>query len=154
MIRDTLLFFLAGGVDKRRGWNVFFSFFFCFKESTRTHSLCLLGLGALLGEEHGVDVGEDTTRGNGDATHQLVELLVVANGELDVAGHNAGLLVVTGCIASELKDLGGEVLKDGCHVHGGTSTHAGGDLGLLHVAGHTTHGELKPGLGATGNRLG
>jgi hypothetical protein len=37
----------------------------------------LLGL---LGEKHSVDVGEHATVGDGHATEELVELLVVANG--------------------------------------------------------------------------
>ena len=32
-----------------------------------------------------MDVGEDTALGDGDAVHELVELLVVADGELEVA---------------------------------------------------------------------
>lgn len=31
-----------------------------------------LGLGALLGEKNGVNVGQDTTRGDGDAAEKLV----------------------------------------------------------------------------------
>ena len=95
-----------------------------------------------------MDVGEDTAGGDGDAAHELIKLLVITNSELHVSGHNAGLLVVAGGIASELQDLCGEVLKHGGHVHGGTSAHAGGHLGLLHVAGHAPHGELEASLGA------
>jgi len=51
-----------------------------------------LALGALLGEEDGVDVGEHAAGRDGDGAEQLGELLVVADGELDVAGHDAALL--------------------------------------------------------------
>ena len=63
----------------------------------------------LLRQEHRVDVREHTARGDGHVTHELVELLVVADGELHVAGDDAGLLVVAGGVAGELEDLGGEV---------------------------------------------
>ena len=51
-------------------------------------------LGLLLGEQHSVDVGENTSRRDGDTSQKLVELLVVADGELQVARDDAGLLVV------------------------------------------------------------
>ena len=60
-----------------------------------------------------MDVWKDTTLGDGDTTEKLVELLVVADGELDVARDDAGLLVVAGSVAGKLEDLSGEVLKDG-----------------------------------------
>ena len=41
--------------------------------------LLLLGL---LGEEHSLDVGEDTTLGNGDPGEELVQLLVIADSQL------------------------------------------------------------------------
>ena len=50
------------------------------------HTLLALGL---LGEKHGVDVRENTAGGDGDAAKELVELLVVADGEL---GH--GIVVM------------------------------------------------------------
>ena len=112
----------------------------------------LAGL-ALLGEEHGVDVGEHTTGGDGHAAEQLVELLVVADGQLDVAGHDAVLLVVAGGVAGELKDLGAQVLEDGGGVDGGTGTDGLGVAALLDVAGDTAHGELEAGLGAAGDGL-
>jgi hypothetical protein len=46
--------------------------------------------------DHGVDVGEDTAVGDGDASDDLVELLNVADGKLDVTRHDAVLLDVAG----------------------------------------------------------
>ena len=119
---------------------------------------CLKGLGALLallGEEHGVDVGENTAGGNGDATEELVELLVVADGKLDVAGDDALLLVVTGGVAGELEDLGGEVLEDGSEVHWGTSADTGGVPTDAEVTVHTANRELQASLaGARGGLSG
>ena len=90
-----------------------------------------------------MDVGEDTTGGDGDGAEELGELLIVADRQLDVAGHDAGLLVVAGRVAGELEDLGGEVLEDGGEVHGGTGTDAGGVLANLEVARDAADGELE-----------
>ncbi len=63
----------------------------------------------LSGEELGKDVGEDTTLGDDDGSEELVELLIVTNGELEVTGDDTGLLVITGGITGKLEDLGSEV---------------------------------------------
>ena len=60
-----------------------------------------------------MDVGENSTLGDGDASQQLVQLLIVADGELKLTGEGVRLLVVTGGVASQLEDLSGEVLHDG-----------------------------------------
>ena len=101
------------------------------------------GLLGLLGEKHGVDVGEDAAGGDGDAAEKLVELLVVADGELEVTGRDAALLVVPGGVAGQLEDLGGEVLKDGGQVDWGAGTNSGTDGGLLDVSVDTTDWELE-----------
>ena len=53
-----------------------------------------------------MDVRDDTTRSNGDVAEELVQFLVVADSELDVARHNASALVVARRVASELEDFG------------------------------------------------
>merc|ERR1719261_819332 len=78
------------------------------------HLLSLL----LLGEEDGVDVGEDAALGDGRLVQELVKLLVVADGELDVARDDARALVVLGGVPGELEELRGQVLEDGGHVDG------------------------------------
>ena len=83
----------------------FFNFFFLVKERKKKDL---------------VNVGEDTALGNGHMRQKLVELLVVADGELEVTGDDARLLVVTGGVASQLEDLGGEVLENGGNVDGCT----------------------------------
>uniref|UniRef100_A0A453MUN1 Uncharacterized protein n=1 Tax=Aegilops tauschii subsp. strangulata TaxID=200361 RepID=A0A453MUN1_AEGTS len=67
--------------------------------------LLLGGGGGLLGEQHGVDVGDHAAVGDGDAGEQPAELLVVADGEQQVARDDAGLLVVLGRVAGKLQDL-------------------------------------------------
>jgi len=102
-----------------------------------------LGLLGLLGQEDSLDVGEDTTLGNGHAREQLVQLLIVADGQLEVAGDDPGLLVVPGGVASQLEDLSGQVLHDGGHVDGGASAHTLSIVALPQQAVDTAHGELK-----------
>lgn len=67
-----------------------------------------------------VNVGENTTLGDGDVSEELVQLLIVADGELQVTGDDTGLLVVTSGVTSQLEDFGSQVLKDGSEVDGGT----------------------------------
>lgn len=59
-------------------------------------------------DESGVDVGHDTTLTDVAARGQLVELLVVANGQHDVARDDTGLLIITRGISGQLEDLGKE----------------------------------------------
>ena len=66
--------------------------------------LFLLGL---LGEEYCLDVRQDTTLGNGYPGEKLVQLLVVADSQLQMTGDDTCLLVVTGSVASQLEDLSG-----------------------------------------------
>ena len=96
-----------------------------------------------------MDVGQDTAAGDGGAAQKSVELLVVADSELNVTGHNSGLLVILGGVAGELEDLSGEVLKDGSEVHGGTSADALSVAALLHEASDSADWELKSSLGCT-----
>lgn len=67
-----------------------------------------------------MNVGQNTTLGDCDVTEQLVQLLVVADGELKMARNDTGLLVVTGSIASQLENLSSQILKDGSEVDRGT----------------------------------
>ncbi len=76
-----------------------------------------------------MDVGEDAARRDRDAAEELVQLLVVLDGERDVAGDDALLLVVAGGVASELEDLG---LRMG---GGGVWCVWGGEQGELEVGG-------------------
>ena len=71
-------------------------------------------------------VRENATGCDGDLSEKLVELFIVADGELNVAGHNSSLFVVTGGVAGKLEDLGSEVLHYGSEIHGGASANTGG----------------------------
>ena len=100
-----------------------------------------------------MDVRDDTTRSDGDAGEQLVELLIVADSQLDVTRDDAVLLVVTGSVARKLKNFSSQVLHDGSKVHGGTGADAGSVAALTEVTVHTADGELETGLGRTGGGL-
>ena len=67
-----------------------------------------------------MNVGEDTTLGDGDVSEKLVQLLVVADGKLKVTRDDTGLLVITSGVTSQLEDFGSQVLKNGSEVDGGT----------------------------------
>ena len=110
-------------------------------------------LGTLLGEEDGVDVGEDSSGGDGDSAQKLVELLVVLDGEGDVPRDDAGLLVVPGGVSGELEDLSAEVLEDGGEVDASADSGPLGVSALPQVPADTGDGELKSSLGRRANAL-
>merc|ERR1712037_826349 len=115
-------------------------------------SNCLGLLLGLLGQKNSLDVGEHTTLGNGDARQELVQLLVIPDGELQVPGDDPGLLVVTGSIASQLEDLSSEVLHNGSQVDGSSSTNTGSIVSLAEQTVNTSNGELES--SPAGPRLG
>lgn len=94
-----------------------------------------------------VNVGEDTTLGDGDVSEKLVQLLVVPDGELEMAGNDTGLLVVAGSVTGQLEDLSSEVFKDGSEVDGGTGTDTLSVVALAEKTVDTTDGESETGLG-------
>jgi len=99
-----------------------------------------------------VNVGKDTTLGDGDVTEKLVQLLVVADGELKVARDNTGLLVVAGSVASQLENLSSEVLENGSEVDGSTGTDTLGIVTLAEKTVDTADGECETGLGRAAER--
>ena len=102
-------------------------------------------------KELNVDVWENTTLSNGNILHELSELLVVSDGELDVSWDNSGLLGVLGGVTGELEDLSGEVLKDGSEVHWGTGSDSVGVFAGLEESGASSDWELKSGSGRLGD---
>ena len=67
-----------------------------------------------------MNVGKNTTLGDGDVSEKLVQLLVVPDGELKMTRNDTCLLVVTSGVTSKLEDFGCEVLKDSGEVDGST----------------------------------
>ena len=102
-----------------------------------------LGLLRLLGQKNSLDVGQDTSLGDGDTGEQLVQLLVVPDGQLEMTGDYPGLLVVSGGVTGQLEDLSREVLHDGGHVDGGSGTDTLGVVALPQKPVDPAHGELE-----------
>jgi hypothetical protein len=94
-----------------------------------------------------VNVGENTTLGDGDMTEKLVQLLVVADGELEMTGDDTGLLVVAGSVSGQLEDLSSQVLENGSEVDGRTSTDTLGVVALAKQTVDTADGEREASLG-------
>ena len=123
----------------------------CFK-SVAVSDL-LGGLVRLLGQEDSLDVGQDSTLGDGDSGKQLVQLLVVPDGELEMTGDDPGLLVVTGSVASQLEDLSSEVLHDGSQVDGSSSTNTASVVSLPEKTVDPSNRELESSSDSPGDLL-
>ena len=96
-----------------------------------------------------MNVGQDTTLGDGDVTQKLVQLLIVPDGELQVTGDDTGLLVVTGGVAGQLEDFSSEVLEDGSQVDRSTGTDTLGVVALAEQTVNTADRECQTSLGRT-----
>ena len=104
--------------------------------------------GGLLGQEDGVDVGQNSSLGDGDPPQKLVQLLVVPDGQLKVTRDDSGLLVVPGSVPSQLEDLCSEVLDDSSKVDRGSTSNPGGVVSLPEVAVDPSNRELQAGPGS------
>ena len=69
-------------------------------DNLQLHAAWLAWLGGLLWEKVLVNVWEDTTLCDGDVSQKLVQLLIVADGELEVTWDDTSLLVVAGSVSS------------------------------------------------------
>lgn len=112
-----------------------------------TEATDLFGLGGLLGEEYSLDVGQYTTLGDGDTGQELVQLLVITDGQLEMTGDDPGLLVVTGSVASQLQNLSSQVLHDCSQVDWGTSSYTLSIVSLSQMAMDSANWELKTSTG-------
>jgi len=97
----------------------------------------------LLGQKNGLDVRQNTTLSDGDTGQQFVQLLVVADGQLKVTWNDSGLLVVTGSVAGQLENLGGQVLHNGSQVDRGSGTDSLGVVSLAEQTVDATDRELE-----------
>ena len=112
----------------------------------------LLGsLVRFLGEENSLDVREDSTLSNGDTSKKLVQLLVISDGKLKMSWDDSGLLVVTGSITSQLKNLSSKVLHDSSQIDWSSSTNTGSIVTLAEETVNTSNWELES--GTAGPRL-
>lgn len=107
----------------------------------------LLGLLGLLGQEHGLDVGQNTSLCNGDTGEEFVQLFVVADGQLQMTGDDPRLLVVTSGVACQLEHFGGQVFENGGQVHWCSGSNTLGVVALSQQTVDSADWELKPGPG-------
>merc|ERR1712128_79132 len=119
----------------------------------RSFSLSLGSLLRLLGEEDSLDVGENTTLGDGHTSKELVEFLVIPDGQLQVSGDDPGLLVVTGSVASQLKNLSCKVFHDSSQVDRGSSSNTLSIVSLAEKTMDTSNWELESSPAGTGLSL-
>ena len=63
-----------------------------------------------------MDVGKDTALGDCDVAQELVQFLIIADGELEMTGNDTRLFVVTGGITGQLENFGSEVFENGGEV--------------------------------------
>jgi len=100
-----------------------------------------------------VDVRENTAGGDGDGAQKLGKFLVVADGQLNVARDDAGLLVVSGRVTGEFENFSREVFKDSGEVNRSASADSGRVLSGLQVARDAANRELKSRLGGSAHGL-
>ena len=115
----------------------------------------LLGAGLLrlLGQQDGLDVGQHASLSDRDARQQLVQLLVVADGQLEVTRDDASLLVVASGVTGQLENLGGQVLHDGGQVDGRSGTDSLGVVAFAQQTVDATDRELESGTTGSALRL-
>ena len=107
---------------------------------------------SLLGQQHCLDVGQNSPLGYGHSAQEPVQLLIVPDGQLEVPRHDATLLVISGSIPGQLQHLSCQVLHHGTHVDRSPRSHALSVVALAEQPMDTSHGELQtspggPGLG-------
>ena len=108
----------------------------------------------LLGQQHSLDVRQHTSLGDGHSRQKLVQLLVVPDGQLKMAGVDPLLLVVTGGVASQLEDLSGEVLHHCSQVDWGAGSDSLGVVSPAEKTVDSANWELESSTGRTTLGLG
>ena len=97
--------------------------------------------------------GQDSSLSDDGVVQQLVELLVVPDGQEDVSGVDSVLLVVLGGVAGEFKNFSGKIFKNSSQIDWSTSTDSLGVLGVSQESSDSSDGELETGLGGLGRGL-
>ena len=73
----------------------------------------LLGDTRLFRKKHGMNVGKNTSRSNGNISKKFIQLLIILDREGNMPGNNTTLFVITGSVSGKLEDFGTEVLEHG-----------------------------------------
>jgi len=98
---------------------------------------------SLLGKKDGLDVGKNTTLGDGDAAEEFVQLFVVSDGELEMSWDDSGLFVISGGVSSQFEDFSGEIFEYGSEVDGGTGSDSLSVVALAKHSVDSADGELE-----------
>lgn len=93
-----------------------------------------------------MNVGQDTTLSDCDVAKELVQFLIVSDGELEMTRDDSSLLVVTGGVAGQFENFGGEVLKDGSEVDWSTGTDTLGVVAFPQETVNSAHWESETSL--------
>lgn len=96
-----------------------------------------------------MNVGQNTTLSDCDMSEQLVQLLIVADGELKMTGDDTGLLVVTSGVASKFEDFSRKVFEDGSQVNWSAGTDTLSIVSLSQETVDTTDRECETRLGGS-----
>ena len=81
-----------------------------------------------LGDEKGMNPRDDTTLGDGHVGEELVDLLIIADGQQKVSGLDCVPLAGLSGVPADLQDLSSEVLHHSSQVDGGDDLHGVVDL--------------------------
>ena len=104
----------------------------------------------LFGQQNSLDVGQHTTLGDGHTRQKFVQLLVVADGQLEVTRDDSRLLIVACSVACQFQDLGSQVFQHSSQVHGSASTHSLSIVSFPQQTVNTAHWELETSTGGAG----
>uniref|UniRef100_T1IGR0 Uncharacterized protein n=1 Tax=Strigamia maritima TaxID=126957 RepID=T1IGR0_STRMM len=104
-------------------------------------------------QQHRLDVGQHTALRDGYAGKQLVQLLVVADSQLQMTRDDPRLLIVSCSITRQLKDFSTQVFHHGSQVHRGTGTNTFGIVALAQQTMDAADGKLETGAARSGLAL-
>ena len=98
--------------------------------------------------------GQNASLGDGHTGQQFVQLLVVANGQLQVTWDDALLVQISGSVAGQFDHFGHQILEDGGHVDRSAHLNDRGILALLQQTTNSGHGKDQATAGRLGHLLG
>ena len=109
---------------------------------------CLLAaasadFGGFLGQQDGLDVWQNTALCDCDARQQLVQLLVVSDGQLEMTRDDSRLLVVSGGVTGQFEHFGCQVFHDGRKIDWSSGADSFGVVALPQQTMDTTDWELE-----------
>ena len=90
---------------------------------------------------------DDTSGGDGDVRKELVEFLIVPDGEHDVPWADPSLLVVTSGVAGKFENFDGKIFEDGSKENWSAGTDTVAITALTEESVETADWELKAGTG-------